>query len=94
MKIGDIDVIPLAAESLGVRSLCTKIKTPDLSILLDPSAALAFRPPHEPHPKEYLALQEAHIRIEEAAKDCDILTISHYHFDHVRPGATNQRYNL
>ncbi len=94
MRIGQIEVEPIAAESLGVRSFCTKIRTPDLSILLDPSAALAFRPPHEPHPLEYIALHESLERINLATKECDILTVSHYHFDHVRPGATNQRYNL
>lgn len=94
MKIGDVTVKPLAAESMGVRSLCTSIITPDVSLLLDPSAALAFRPPYEPHPLEYSALEQALNTIEGVAQESDILTISHYHFDHVRPGATNQRYNL
>ncbi|MBN2228265.1 MAG: hypothetical protein JW779_01655 [Candidatus Thorarchaeota archaeon] len=94
MKLGNIVITPIAAESMGVRSMCTRIDTPDVSILLDPSAALAFRPPYEPHPHEYLALRQSLVRIEEAVKQCHLLSISHYHFDHVRPGAFNQRYNL
>ncbi len=94
MKLGNIEIQPLAAESMGVRSLCTRIDTPDVSVLLDASAALAFRYPYEPHPLEYKALQEALARIEVHARECDIITVSHYHFDHVRPGATNFRYNL
>jgi predicted metallo-beta-lactamase superfamily hydrolase len=94
MRIGEIDVNPLAAESMGVRSLCTHIKTPDLSILLDPSAALAKRYGLEPHPMEYQTLQEVLERIRATAATADIISVSHYHFDHVRPGFTNYLYNL
>ena len=94
MNIDEIEVSPLAAESLGVRSLCTLIRTPDVSILFDPSAALAKRYNLEPHPDEYLALQSSLERIDLAIKEADIISISHYHYDHVRPGFTNYLYNL
>ncbi len=94
MKLGDIEVTPLAAESLGTRSLCTQIKTPDISILFDPSAALAKRYNLEPHPSEYLALQNSLSTIMKTADESDILSISHYHYDHVRPGFENQLYNM
>ncbi|MFW9833025.1 MAG: hypothetical protein ACFFEK_03435 [Candidatus Thorarchaeota archaeon] len=94
MKLGDIEITPLAAESLGTRSLCTQVVTPDVRILFDPSAALAKRFNLEPHPDEYLALQEALRKITEAASRSDILSISHYHYDHVRPGFENHIYNL
>jgi predicted metallo-beta-lactamase superfamily hydrolase len=94
MKLGDIEITPLAAESLGTRSLCTQVVTPDVCILLDPSAALAKRFNLEPHPDEYLALQKALRIITGAASGSDILSISHYHYDHVRPGFENHLYNL
>ena len=94
MNLGDIEVTPLAAESLGTRSLCTQVGTPDVRILLDPSAALAKRFNLEPHPDEYLALQKALRIINGAALGSDILSISHYHYDHVRPGFENHLYNL
>jgi predicted metallo-beta-lactamase superfamily hydrolase len=94
MKIGDIDINPLAAESLGVRSLCTRIKTPDISILLDPSAALAKRYGLEPHPVEYQTLQNVLEKIRTTAASADIISVSHYHYDHVRPGFTDCLYNL
>jgi hypothetical protein len=94
MNIDDIEVSPLAAESLGVRSLCTLVRTPDVSILFDPSAALAKRYGLEPHPFEYLALQSSLERIRAAVEVTDIISISHYHYDHVRPGFTNYLYNL
>ncbi len=94
MKIGDIEIRALAAESMGVRSLCNYVTTPDVSILFDASAALAFRPPHEPHPEEYRALERALERIRKYAEIANVLSISHYHFDHVRPGTTNWHYNF
>lgn len=94
MHLDEIEIIPIAAESLGVRSLCTMVKTPDVSILLDPSAALAKRYNLEPHPFEYQALRMVLDEIQVHAKEASILSISHYHYDHIRPGFENHLYNL
>ena len=94
MKIGEIEITPLAAESLGTRSLCTHVSTPDVSILFDPSAALAKRFKLEPHPTEYIALKRSLRAITKTAAKSDILSVSHYHYDHVRPGFENCLYNL
>jgi len=94
MKLGSIKVKPLAAESMGTRSLCTEVITPDIHLLLDPSAALAKRHNLEPHPLEYKTLQSQLSDIRESASKADALSISHYHFDHVRPGFINCLYNL
>ncbi len=94
LKINDIEVIPVGSESLGVRSLCTFIKTPDVSVLLDPSAALSKRHGLEPHPLEYRRLMDILNQIFVWARTADILSISHYHYDHVRPGFTNFCYNF
>jgi hypothetical protein len=92
--VGDVEILPLAAETMGVRSLCTVVVTPDLRILFDPSAGLAKRYGLEPHPLEYKALQSCLERIFVEARKADVLSISHYHYDHVRPGFTNFRYNF
>ncbi|MBE0526659.1 MAG: hypothetical protein IH631_06925 [Candidatus Thorarchaeota archaeon] len=94
MHLDEIEIIPIAAESLGVRSLCTMVRTPDVSILLDPSAALAKRYTLEPHPFEYQALRKTLDEIQDYAKEASILSISHYHYDHIRPGFDNYLYNL
>ena len=94
MNLDDIEITPLAAESIGVRSLSTFIRTPDVSILLDPSAALARRSGLEPHPLEYRLLQKCLNEIRTKSQEADILSISHYHYDHVRPGFLNCLYNL
>ncbi|NHJ13246.1 MAG: hypothetical protein EAX95_06185 [Candidatus Thorarchaeota archaeon] len=94
MNIGEISIEPIAAESMGVRSLCTMIRTPDVTLLMDPSAALSMRYRLEPHPKEYRKLLNVLQKIFVSARTADILSISHYHFDHVRPGFTDFRYTL
>ncbi len=94
MKVGMIDVVPIAAESLGVRSMCTRIVTPDIRLILDPSAALSRRNGLEPHPVEYRRLRETLERIFVEVRAADLVSISHYHFDHVRPGFTDFRYTF
>jgi predicted metallo-beta-lactamase superfamily hydrolase len=81
-----IKVSPLAAESLGVRSMCTLVETGDLKILLDAGVSLCpkrFGLP--PHPIEFKAIEECRKRISEAAEKAEVVTISHYHFDHHTP---------
>lgn len=81
-----IRVVPLAAESLGVRSMCTYVETPSLRMLMDAGVSLCphrFRLP--PHPREFKAIKEARQRIAEYAEKAEVVTISHYHFDHHTP---------
>jgi predicted metallo-beta-lactamase superfamily hydrolase len=84
--LNKIRVLPLAAESLGVRSLCTYVETGTLRVLLDAGVSLApnrFRLP--PHTQEFQAIIESRQRIAECAEQSDVVTISHYHFDHHTP---------
>ncbi len=81
-------VVPMASDSLGVRSMATYVETKDCKILIDPSAALGPKryglPPAE---QEIAALEKIKNEIAKTAKQCDILTISHYHYDHYDPSA-------
>jgi len=81
-----IKVVPLAAESLGVRSMCTYVETSDVKILLDAGVSLCpnrFGLP--PHPMEFKAICNSRVEIAEAAEKSEIVTLSHYHFDHHTP---------
>ncbi|MGB9713577.1 MAG: hypothetical protein ACPLZC_01210 [Candidatus Bathyarchaeales archaeon] len=81
-----ISVVPLAAESFGVRSMCTYVETSDVKVLLDAGVSLCpnrFGLP--PHPKEFKAIDGCRRRIAEAAEKAEIVTLSHYHFDHHTP---------
>ena len=78
-------VIPLAFESMGVRSMATFVET-DQKILIDPGTSIApKRFGYPPWKNEFDALYETRARIEEYAKKSEIVTISHYHHDHYTP---------
>jgi predicted metallo-beta-lactamase superfamily hydrolase len=84
--LNKIRVVPLAAESLGVRSMCTYVETPDVKILLDAGVSLCprrFGLP--PHPIEFRAIIKARRKIADLAERADVVTLSHYHFDHHTP---------
>jgi predicted metallo-beta-lactamase superfamily hydrolase len=81
-----IKVTPLAAESFGVRSMCTFVETPDVRVLLDAGVSLCpsrFGLP--PHPIEFKTIDRLRRRIAETADRAEVVTISHYHFDHHTP---------
>ena len=81
-----IHVVPLAAESFGVRSMCTYVETPDARILLDAGVSLCpYRFGLLPHPIEFKAIEECRKRIAEKAEKAKVMTLSHYHFDHHTP---------
>jgi len=89
-KFGKIKVFPVAFESLGVRSMCTYVETPDIKILLDAGVSLGpNRYGFPPHPEEYRAIKERRNLMLEVAEKTDVVTVSHYHFDHHTPSYTD-----
>ncbi len=76
----------LAAESLGVRSMATLVRTKDLTLLIDPGAALGPKryglPPDQ---IEWNRLRETKKEIKNRLKEADIIIITHYHYDHYDP---------
>src|SRR2546423_3024436 len=78
-------VIPLAADSLGVRSMATYVEVGALGVLIDPGATLA--PPRfnlPPATEEWDALRRANDRISAYAARASMIFVSHYHDDHFR----------
>jgi len=66
--------------------MCTLVETPDVRILLDAGVSLVpnrFGLP--PHPTEFRAIAKLRDLIAAAAGEAEIVTISHYHFDHHTP---------
>jgi predicted metallo-beta-lactamase superfamily hydrolase len=79
-------VIPLAADSLGVRSMATYVEVGRVAILIDPGATLApNRYGLAPAAEECEALQGARDRIAAYARRAQIVFVSHYHEDHFTP---------
>jgi predicted metallo-beta-lactamase superfamily hydrolase len=87
-------VEPIASESFGVRSMATLVKTPDTSIVMDPGCSLGQRVRLDPHPREYEALFRANQRLVKACENAECLTISHFHYDHLKPFFTDYHFIL
>jgi len=81
-----MQVIPLAAESLGTRSMATYVKTRTVGVLIDPGVDLSPKrfglPPHE---LELAKMNEAWVLIESQADASDVVLLSHFHHDHFSP---------
>jgi len=79
-------IIPLAFDSMGTRSMATKVVCDDLSLMVDPSASLAPKryglPPSE---VEWKRLNDHLKLIGEEAKTSQVLVVTHYHYDHHNP---------
>jgi len=85
-RLSKIKVTPLAAESFGVRSMCTLVETSDVVVLLDAGISLCpYRFSLPPHPIEFQTISKLRGSIAEAADKAKVVTISHYHFDHHTP---------
>jgi len=83
-----IRVTPIGFESLGVRSMCTFVETPDARVLIDAGVALGPRFGKLPHPREYQARNICRAKIREYAAKADLIVVSHYHNDHHTPNYT------
>jgi predicted metallo-beta-lactamase superfamily hydrolase len=80
-------IIPLAFDSMGVRSTATFVET-DLKIVIDPGVSFApLRYGLPPTKLELERVEELSEKVWECAQEADILTISHYHYDHYFPEA-------
>jgi len=80
-----LKVVPLAADSLGVRSMATYVECGQTRILIDPGATLGEnRFNLAPTDEEWEALKRANDRISGYATRADIVFVSHYHEDHFR----------
>ncbi|NJE85174.1 MBL fold metallo-hydrolase [Thermococcus sp. CX2] len=79
-------VLPLASESLGVRSLATFVEAGGIKILIDPGVALGPKRYGLPPAKaEMEALQKMRRKLQGYARRSDVVVISHYHYDHYTP---------
>lgn len=78
--------MPLAADSMGTRSMATLVEAGQWKVLLDPGVALGpSRYGLPPHPRELGRKEEHWKRVKEAAMVAQILVITHYHHDHYHP---------
>ncbi len=80
-----IIIEPVWFDSLGAKSSCTLVETPDVKILIDPGIAAmqpSF-PASDAKKREWC--EQGRKAIKRASKEADIIIISHYHYDHYFP---------
>ena len=79
-------VLPIAFDSLGVRSMATYVETSDVRIFIDPGVSVApdrySLPPHRIELDRHREMWEAITRWVDMS---DVVVVTHYHFDHHNP---------
>jgi len=79
-------ILPIAFDSLGVRSMATYVETSDVRIFVDPGVSVSpdrySLPPHRVELDRHREMWEAIVRWVEMS---DIVIVTHYHFDHHNP---------
>ncbi|MBS3815373.1 MAG: MBL fold metallo-hydrolase [Hadesarchaea archaeon] len=73
---------PLWADSLGAKTTCTLVETPEVKILIDPGVAVMQPSFPASWPKKFYWKARALMRIKKASRKADVIVISHYHHDH------------
>lgn len=78
-----MEIVPLAYDSFGVRSMCTLVSFKNLKIIIDPGVALApSRYGLNPTKEEFETLKISREKIMEVSKLADVTIVTHYHYDH------------
>lgn len=62
--------------------MCTLVRTPDVSVLIDPGAAVMQPSFPATLAKKIYWYERAKLAIKRAAKRADVVVVSHYHYDH------------
>ncbi|MDI6639749.1 MAG: MBL fold metallo-hydrolase [Methanocellales archaeon] len=75
----------VAFDSFGVKSMCTKIVSEDLRILIDPGIAIETNSFPLPLLDRMMLVRRYERKIKNAVKDCDVIILTHYHYDHHIP---------
>jgi len=73
---------PVWFDSMGAKSSCTLVETPDVKILIDPGVAVMHPSFPASDRRKMQWLRRGENAVLEASKEADIVVISHYHYDH------------
>jgi len=76
---------PIWFDSMGAKSACTLVKTPDITLLIDPGIAIMHPSFPAPISKKLLWMEKGKAAIKKASEEADAIVISHYHYDHFFP---------
>ena len=81
-----MNILPIAFDSLGVRSMATYVETNDVRIVIDPGVSVSpDRYSLPPHRIELDRRREMLAAVKRWTSIADIVIITHYHYDHHNP---------
>ncbi len=85
-----IDLV--AFDSFGIKSMCTRVETKDITVTIDPGIAVetgSFPLPDDEKIRLIIEYEEA---IRKSCEISDVIVITHYHYDHHMPVADEKMY--
>jgi predicted metallo-beta-lactamase superfamily hydrolase len=74
----------VAFDSFGVKSMCVRVKTPDLTVTIDPGVAAEANSFPLPVEKRQALLDQYTDAVHESCAKSQAVVISHYHLDHLQ----------
>ncbi len=74
----------VAFDSFGVKSMCVRVETPDITVTIDPGAASEANSFPLPMEKRQALLDQHLAAVREACARSQAIVISHYHLDHLQ----------
>ncbi|MCK4492321.1 MAG: MBL fold metallo-hydrolase [Candidatus Altiarchaeales archaeon] len=75
----------VAFDSMGVKSMCFRVKTQDLTVTVDPGAAIETNSFPLPLKEREKLVAGYHKKIKNSCRRSDLIVITHYHYDHYTP---------
>lgn len=85
-----IDLV--AFDSFGIKSMCTRVETKDVTVTIDPGIAVetgSFPLPDDEKIRLIMKYEEA---IRKSCEISDVVVVTHYHYDHHTPVADEGMY--
>jgi hypothetical protein len=80
--VSKIEFEPVWFDSFGAKSSCVLVATPEVRILIDPGVAVMQPSFPASTAKKLYWYERGKFAIRRAAKQADVVVISHYHYDH------------
>lgn len=80
-----LKIYPIWFDSMGAKSSCILVSTPDISVMIDPGVAVMQPSFPASNLKKTLWMKKGKSAIKKTGEKADILIISHYHYDHFFP---------
>jgi len=77
-----LEMYPVWFDSMGAKSSCTLVSTPDISVLIDPGIAVMHPSFPASDSQKKLWMKQGKSEIKKTSEKADIIIITHYHYDH------------